>query len=188
MDWTRSVFAGWDSIARIITVGVPIYFVLLFLVRVAGKYSLSKTEAYGLIVTVALGSALASAVLTREVTLVDGIFAIAILLGLQYSLSWSIIQFPWAARWFTGTPRLLFYNGHFQRDAMYNERVSEAEITAAVRQHGIACLDDVGAVVLETDGSFSVIRDLGPSPTALHDVSGLPRGLPEVRRRKAGRH
>jgi hypothetical protein len=34
----------------------------------------------------------------------------------------------------------------------------------------IASLGDVGAVVLETDGSFSVIRDLGSSPTALRDV------------------
>ena len=41
---------------------------------------------------------------------------------------------------------------------MRQSRVTEGEIRAAVRSQGVASLKDVEAVVLETDGSFSVVR------------------------------
>ena len=57
---------------------------------------------------------------------------------------------------------------------MKSQRVTESEIRAAVHAVGIASLEDIEAVVLETDGSFSVIR---PSPqtsrSALADVANL---------------
>ena len=82
MDISSFFFSGWLSLARILLVGAPAYLLLLALLHLAGKHSLAKTNAYGLVVTVALGSALASAVLTKQVTLADGVVAIALLLGL----------------------------------------------------------------------------------------------------------
>ncbi len=38
------------------------------------------------------------------------------------------------------------------------ERVTEAEILAALRTQGVAAVNEVEAVVLETDGSFSVVK------------------------------
>jgi uncharacterized membrane protein YcaP (DUF421 family) len=57
----------------------------------------------------------------------------------------------------TGDPALLVYRGEFLRDAMKRERVAEDEILCAVRSSGISEVGQVQAVVLETDGSFSVI-------------------------------
>ena len=37
------------------------------------------------------------------------------------------------------------------------QRVSESEVLSAVRGAGLARLEDAGAVVLETDGTFSVV-------------------------------
>jgi uncharacterized membrane protein YcaP (DUF421 family) len=37
-------------------------------------------------------------------------------------------------------------------------RVTRDEVLAAVRAAGVPALDDVDAVVLETDGSFSVVK------------------------------
>jgi uncharacterized membrane protein YcaP (DUF421 family) len=48
--------------------------------------------------------------------------------------------------------------------------VTESEVLAAVRKHGLCRLENVGAVVLETDGSFSVLDSLDADPTALKDV------------------
>jgi uncharacterized membrane protein YcaP (DUF421 family) len=68
-------------------------------------------------------------------------------------------------------PRLLFHEGQFLRGAMRAERVTEEEIRAAVRAQGTAEMDQVGAVVLETDASFSVLTRLGrPNPSALQGV------------------
>ena len=93
MDLAPVFFSGWPSLLRILLVGVPTYLLVLAMLHFGGKHALAKTNAYGLVVTVALGSALASAVLTRQVSLADGVFAIGLLLGLQYLLSTLISRF-----------------------------------------------------------------------------------------------
>jgi len=68
-------------------------------------------------------------------------------------------------------PTLPLDNGNFLPKALREERVTESEVRAAVRAAGIAALEDVAAVVLETDGSVSVIRCSDqPSRSALEDV------------------
>ncbi|MED5501819.1 MAG: YetF domain-containing protein, partial [Pseudomonadota bacterium] len=59
------------------------------------------------------------------------------------------------------------------QEAMAQERVVEAEVRAAIRENGIADVERVHAVVLETDGTFSVIPDAGGSNSALQGVAGL---------------
>lgn len=51
-------------------------------------------------------------------------------------------------------PRMLVYNGELLCGAMHDERVVEVEVLAAVRQQGMATLDAVEAVVLETDSTL----------------------------------
>lgn len=58
-------------------------------------------------------------------------------------------------------PRMLLYRGAFLRDAMRVERVTEEEVRAAIRSRGVAAVGDAEAVVLETDGTFSVIQSGG---------------------------
>jgi len=72
-------------------------------------------------------------------------------------------------------PVLLFHEGKMQHAAMREARVTEGEILAALRSGGIASLREAGAVGLETDGSFSVIRELEPGgDSTLADVRGFP--------------
>lgn len=68
---------------------------------------------------------------------------------------------------------MLLHHGQFVHDAMRRQRVAEADVRAAVRQHGIDRIEDVGAVVLEADGTFSVIGQLRSDATALADVPEL---------------
>jgi uncharacterized membrane protein YcaP (DUF421 family) len=178
-------FSGWDSLARVVLVGVPLYFLLLLMLRWFGKHALAKSNAYGLVVTVSLGSAVASAVLTKEVSLSDAVLAIGLLLALQYALELAGSRWESASRFLEQSPALLLKNGQMQREALRRERVSEAEVLAAIRRHGIGCVEQVGAVVLEDDGSFSVIPDLGPAPTALSNVHDASRGGPAFEQREA---
>ncbi len=81
-------------------------------------------------------------------------------------------------------PTLLFLSGQLQREPMRRQRVSEADVRAAVRRDGIARLEDIGAVVLEADGTFSVIKSLPDRPSALADIpelGGLKSGEPRDR-------
>ena len=54
----------------------------------------------------------------------------------------------------------------------------KSEILAAIREHGHPNINNVYAVVLETDANLSVIgMDKSNTPFSLADVQGLPDGL-----------
>ena len=52
---------------------------------------------------------------------------------------------------------MLLYRGEFLSGALRHARVTEDEVRATVRAAGLRDLEAVEAVVLETDGSFSVV-------------------------------
>lgn len=150
-------FDGWETLLRTLIVGVLSYVVMVTFLRIAGKRTLSKMNAFDLIVTVALGSTLATMLLSKDVSLAEGALAFALLISLQFLVTWSAVRVGWVKRFVTGEPQMLLHQGTFLPRAMRRSRVTEEEIRAAVRGAGSAQLEDVEAVVLETDGSFSVV-------------------------------
>lgn len=169
---SKLFFDGWESVGRTALVGALSYLVLLAMLRVTGKRTVAQMNIYDLIVTVALGSTLASAMTATDVVLSDAFVAFLVLAGLQYVVSWLSVRTRWARRIATGEPALLLRRGEPLRDAMRRERVTEPELLAALRAQGIAALEEVEAVVLETDGSFSVLRSgaSGAAEGSLRDV------------------
>lgn len=166
-------FGTWDALVRIIVVGVLAYVGLVLLVRVSGKRTLSKMNAFDLVVTVALGSTLATVLLSKTVALAEGVLAFAVLIFLQFAVTWVSIRSPMVRRLVKNKPKLLVYDGQFLQDAMKSERITESEVLAAVREGGVGDLQKVGAAVLETDGNVTVIprSEIG-SASALKSVSG----------------
>lgn len=172
MNFLPMFFASGASLVRVLVVGILSYAGLILLLRAAGKRTLSKMNAFDFIVTVALGSVLASTLMTKSVTLADGLLGFAVLISLQFALTWLSVRSPFVSHLIKAEPALLFHRGDFLRAAMRRERVLEAEIRAAVRGQGIAALSEVEAVVLETDGSFTVLKPTKADATALADVTG----------------
>ncbi|WP_119154648.1 DUF421 domain-containing protein [Caldimonas tepidiphila] len=166
-------FDGWMALARIVILGTLAYVALVLLLRVTGKRTLSKLNAFDLIVTVALGSTLATVLLSKDVSLSEGVTALALLIGLQWILTWLSVRSRRVSDWVKAEPSLLYHEGRFLRDAMRRERVTEDELRAAVRMHGFGRMEQAVAVILETDGSLDVIGPPGDRPwTALANVQG----------------
>ncbi|MEH6717392.1 MAG: YetF domain-containing protein [Aurantimonas endophytica] len=166
-------FDSWYDLWRIIVVGILAYAGLVFLLRVTGKRTLSKMNAFDLVVTVALGSTLATVLLSSDVSLAEGLLAFVLLCGLQYAVATASVHSERFQSIIKAKPSLLFHNGRFIGPMLREERVTEEEILAAVRSQGHVDLDKVLAVVLETDGSFSVLTGASPSgSSALRTVDG----------------
>jgi uncharacterized membrane protein YcaP (DUF421 family) len=165
-------FDGWDGLLRVALVGASAYFALLLMLRASGKRTLSKMNAFDFVVTVAIGSTLATVMLSKTVALAEGVLALALLISLQYLITWLSVRSPAVDRLVKSEPSLLLRGGKFLRGAMRRARVTEVELLAAVRSHGESELENVAAIVLETDGSFSVIarREEGGPASALRDV------------------
>ena len=143
------IFHDWYDLFRLLIVGVCAYAGLVGLLRVTGKRTLAKMNAFDLVVTVALGSILATVLLSHEVSLVEGLFAFALLCGLQYVIAMASIHSPRFQKLIKADPSLLFFRGRFISATMRKERVTEWEVLSAVRSQGLADLDAVDAVVLE---------------------------------------
>lgn len=150
-------FSGWDTLLRTFVVGVLAYVVLIVFLRISGKRTLSKMNAFDFIVTVALGSTLANVMLNKEISLAEAALVFGLLVGLQFLVTWSSVRVRWVRQVVTGEPSILLYRGECLPAAMQIARVTEEEVQAAVRASGFAHLSDAEAIVLETDGSLSVV-------------------------------
>ncbi len=168
-------FSSWDDITRTLISGILTYVALVILLRVSGKRTLSKMNAFDLIVTVALGSTLATIILSKDVTLAQGITALLVLVGMQYLITYLSVRSTTVSHIVKAEPTLLLYQGKLLTEAMSRERVIKVEIFSALRNAGIAAIEQVDAVVLETDGSLSVIEkgnQISPK-TAYADIDYL---------------
>lgn len=154
-------FQGWAGLLRTLVVGVLAYSALILVLRVSGKRTLSKMNAFDFVVTVALGSTLATVLLSKGVALAEGVTAFVLLAGMQFVITWASVRSGAVRRLVKSEPKMLLYRGEFLRGAMRRERVTEDELRAAARAHGVAALAEIEALVLETDGSFSVVNSSG---------------------------
>ena len=154
-------FDSWASLLRVVIVGALAYASLVLLLRVSGKRTLAKLNAFDLVVTVALGSTLATVLLNRSVSLAEGITAFLLLVGLQYGVAWLSVRSKSFGGMVKSEPTLLLHRGHFLEGAMRQQRVTREEVVSALRSSGVARPDGAAAVVLETDGSLSVIAASG---------------------------
>lgn len=160
------LFDGWSSIGRVVLAGVCAYAVLVALLRVSGKRTLAKLNAFDLVITVALGSTLSAVLTSRQLSLAAGVTALGTLVALQWIVAWTAIRWRGFDRMVKSSPRVLFHAGGFERDAMRDERVTEDEIRSAVRQASVQGLEEVESVVLESSGDLSVIARRGAAPPA----------------------
>lgn len=156
MDWSAMFFQNWEGIVRTLIVGTLAYATLVMFLRIAGKRSLAKLNAFDLVVTVALGSTLASILLQESIALAEGATALAVLLLLQYLVSFGSVRSNTFAKLVRSEPRLLVRNGAYCRAAMRQERVTEGEVLSAVRDSGGQHVSQAHYVILESDGSLSV--------------------------------
>jgi uncharacterized membrane protein YcaP (DUF421 family) len=151
-------YDGWFGPLRILITGSLAYVGLIVLLRATGKRTLSKMNAFDLVVTVALGSTLATVLLDSSVPLVEGLTALSLLVALQYVITWGSVRSPVVLDLVKGEPTLLVRDGAYLPDAMRRTRVTRDEVDAALRQQGVDNISNVRLVVLETDGSLSVVR------------------------------
>lgn len=167
-------FGGWQPLLRVVVISVCAYAGLILILRISGKRTLSKFNAFDFIVTIALGSTLATAILSKDTALAQALMAFTMLAGLQFIVTFIAARSRRFARLVAAEPRLLLFRGQFLDDAMRIERMTEDEVIAAVREQNIASLEEVEAVVLETAGTVSVIRKSSRAAETLKDVCGVP--------------
>ena len=156
MNWIEMFFQSWQGITRTVVVGSLAYGLLVLFLRVTGKRTLAKLNAFDLVVTVALGSTLSSTLLQESVALAEGATAFLLLIVLQYAVTFLSVRSPGFAKVIRSEPKLIARSGRFCHEALKRERITEDEAMSAVRASGATSIQAVAFMILESDGTISV--------------------------------
>ena len=62
-------------------------------------------------------------------------------------------------RFVEGTPTLLIRHGKILQENLAKEKLNIDDLHQALREHGIASVDEVALAVLEIDGAISVLKN-----------------------------
>lgn len=166
-------FDSCSAVLRIVLVGGASYVALVLLLRLMGKRVLAKLNAFDLVVTVALGSVLATAILSKDVRYVDAVVGMALLVAAQWVVTRVTTWLPGGRRFVNAEPTLVVARGKVLDAALTRARLTRGEVLQAVRSSGQGGLQDVAAVVLEPDGTLSVVaRSSAGDEQALAEVPG----------------
>lgn len=162
-------FNTWNDLIRVIIIAVISYIALILMIRISGKRTLSNMNAIDFTVSVALGSILATVILNKDISLSEGLTAFTLLIGLQFLLVRLSLSRPWLQEMITSDPQLLYYKGVYIKRSMKEATISKEDIHQAARSEGFQTMDEVNFVILESDGSLSIISASNKSQTDLID-------------------
>jgi uncharacterized membrane protein YcaP (DUF421 family) len=179
-------FESWYNVERTVTLSVIGFVALIALLRISGKRTLSKLNVFDFVFVVAVGSVFASTIISKDVTLIEGIAALGTLVLVQIILAELAARSPFAERIINGEPTLLLSHGRFIPRALKRERITEEEVRAAIRAEGVTRVEDVDAVVLENDGTLTVAwTSKEPGESSLVDTKGPVDDRTEDRPKRA---
>ena len=80
------------------------------MLRLSGKRTLGKMNAFDLVVTVALGSTLATVILGKAVPLAEGLVALLMLICLQFANAWRSVRSHQFEQFIKSEPTLLVHD------------------------------------------------------------------------------
>ncbi len=166
------IFTNSADLWRLIFITVCTYIALIILLRSAGKRTLAKMNAFDFVITIGIGSVFAIVMMDKTVSLMEGIVALALLIGLQFAITWSTVNIKALNGVVRSSPTLLLYDGEMIERNMKKERVTESEVLASLRKEGVHSISNVRAVVLESNGETSILMSDGSKTSeTLHNVN-----------------
>ncbi len=163
------LFGSWEAVAWGIVSAIIVYAAIIALTRLAGLRSLASMSAYDMAMTVAIGSTLASAVASPNPAIVHTLITLAVLFGAQIAVARLRLSGKAVARMIDNEPLLLVENGRMLEANLAAARVTPDDLRGQLRQQGVASLEGLAAVVLETTGGISVLTE-APSPEMMQGV------------------
>lgn len=166
-------FDDWQTIFQIILKAAIGFAAIVALVRLSGKRTLARFNAFDMVLVFTVGSILATMILDNGTSVAGGLAGLATIFFLQFAASFLSVRSASFRRIVKSDPTLLVYDGEYLRDAMRRVRVAEVEVQAALREQGVHDLADVKAMVLETEGRISVLTMQGGDPSRSLHISGI---------------
>tara|TARA_R100000935_G_scaffold15425_1_gene30747 strand:+ start:19016 stop:19540 length:525 start_codon:yes stop_codon:yes gene_type:complete len=162
-----------ESLLAISITTLVIYIAVIFFTRIFGKRSFSKMSSFDFAMTVAVGSLIATTILSESVSLLEGITGLFVVY--LYQLSAALLR-KWKPfrKAIDNKPLLLMDGPTIIEDNLLKARVTKGDLRSKLREANVLDLSQVRAVVFETTGDVVVLHSSDQSqslePWLLKDV------------------
>ena len=141
---------SWTALAAVALSVAGIYVVLMALTRLGGLRSFSKMSSFDFAMTVAIGSIIASTVLTPNPPLLQAAAALAVVFGVQLGVAALRGRSPRVRGLVDNEPLVLMTRDGMLHDNLRRAKVTEGDVWAKLREANVLAVDQVRAVVFET--------------------------------------
>ncbi|MGF2616393.1 DUF421 domain-containing protein [Rossellomorea aquimaris] len=167
------LFDNWKSLMKATVMCLMAYPFLILVLRLFGKRTLTNVNMFDFIITVTYGATLSSILTNDKVTLAEGAVILFMLTLLQMIIARLTTNSKRFSDIIKASPSFLYNNGEFYEKEMQKQRIRIDDLRSKVRKEGMGSFENVEAIVLEGDGSLSIVKkEEGGSKAALVGVKG----------------
>lgn len=172
MDWSKWFVMDWQEGVAIALSGIGVYFGLILFTRLMGLRSFAKISSHDFAMTVGVGSILASTVVSKSPALLKGLFAMGVLFVLQGLVSFLRRKVKFFKHAVDNQPIVLMAHGDYLWENIKEASLSKQDIGTILRKNGIKSKTQVFALIMETTGDISLIKqdDTQPDLELFEDV------------------
>lgn len=156
MDYSWIV-TSFQSGLMVIVSTLGIYFALILFTRIAGVRTFSKMSSFDFAVTVAIGSLIASTILTKSPPLLQSVVAMGTLFLIQMIIA-GVRDLSFVQEIVDNKPILLMKKTEMLKENMKKAKVTRQDILGKLREANVTQLSQIKAVVMETTGDISVLH------------------------------
>jgi len=163
--WTSLVFSHPDTFQAGMAILLKTALIYVFLIgglRLLGKRELGQMTVYDMVLMVVLANAVQNAMVGDDNSLVGGLISATTLLVMNRLLYLWMRRSKPVQEALLGEPMVLLQDGELRMKAMIKEGITQEQVEAALREHGLERLHDAKLAVLEVDGSISVVPSTSP--------------------------
>lgn len=168
--WFYLGITGAGAVSVVISTTVLYMFVATVLHFYGPRLSATPSVLAFTVLTV-LGAVCARAMLGNSPTMVGALIAVSVLLVLESLLGRITRHVHWPRKGKQGArrPVVVMVDGVARAEVLRRRHLTERQLLSRLRREGLHQLTDAGAVILETRGTLTIIRDHEPVEDALLD-------------------
>jgi uncharacterized membrane protein YcaP (DUF421 family) len=142
----------------VVVSAVGIYVSLMILTRIAGLRSFAKLSSFDFAITVAIGSLVASTLLTPDPPLLQAVVGLASLYGIQMLVAFLRQRSAAARSTMDNAPLLLMDGSRILRDNLRSAGLTRDDLRSKLREANVLRMEEIRAVVMESTGDVSVLH------------------------------
>ena len=138
--------------------GSIIYLFIFFVVRLLGKKKLSELAPSDLVLLILISISVQNGLNGDDHSITAGLMTVTVFGILSLIIKELTYRFRWFEKIIEGQPEVIILNGKIHKKVLQKEKITDAELFEALREHEIMRPEDVKCAILEADGQISVIK------------------------------